>query len=238
MSLLAHFLVAFLVALRSAWPPGLAPRRAWLWAGSLAWRSLAVAGRPRSRRSSSARSAALLAVPDPAKTVTIHVHGWNLSGASKTGTVGDDRGGGDAVDGIMRFSGLPHGQKSPTATDQIVATEYHGSTLPSYYTAADRAEVMALRAYPLRRHRRKIRALRPARSGAEGVNLTCHSMGCLISRYLIENDVEHLASDGKLRRWVSFAGWLVGPSSPTSTRAAGSMPGPSCWALISSTSST
>ena len=39
------------------------------------------------------------------------------------------------------------------------------------------------------------------RSGAEGVNLTCHSMGCLISHYIIENDVEKLASEGKIRRW-------------------------------------
>ena len=48
------------------------------------------------------------------------------------------------------------------------------------------------------------------RSGAEGVNLTCHSMGCLISHYIIENDVEKLASEGKLRRWVSFAGVVGG----------------------------
>lgn len=157
------------------------------------------------------RSSSLFAAPDPGKTVTIHVHGWNLSGATKTGTVGDDRGGGDAVDGIMRFSGLPHGQKSPTAPNQIVATEYYGSTLPSYYTAADRAEVSALKGIPryaaiVGKYARSVLA----RSGAEGVNLTCHSMGCLISRYLIENDVEHLVSDGKIRRWVSFAGVVGG----------------------------
>ena len=181
--------------------------------GWLAWLSVPGCGGPAevAVEPTSARSAALLAAPDPAKTVTIHVHGWNLSGASKTGSVGDDRGGGDAVDGIMRFSGLPHGQKSPTATNQIIATEYYGSTLPSYYTAADRAEVMALKGVPryaaiVGKYARYVLA----RSGAEGVNLTCHSMGCLISRYLIENDVEHLASDGKLRRWVSFAGVVGG----------------------------
>lgn len=157
------------------------------------------------------RNEALSAAPDPSKTVTVHVHGWNLSGATKTGTVGDDRGGGDAVDGIIRFSGLPHGRSNPTAKNQIVATEYYGSTLPSYYSAADRAQVMALKGIPryaaiVGKYARQVLA----RSGADGVNLTCHSMGCLISRYLIENDVEHLASDGKIRRWVSFAGVVGG----------------------------
>ena len=59
--------------------------------------------------------------------VTIHVHGWNLSGANKTGTVGDDRGGGSTVDGIRRFTAMPHGgSTSPTAQNQIIGTEYYG----------------------------------------------------------------------------------------------------------------
>ncbi len=208
MSLLAHphhFSLGLLAQKFVRWPLGVG--------GALCFAlGLSACGSPLPEEAEPAeRSSSLLAAPDPAKTVTIHVHGWNLSGATKTGTVGDDRGGGDAVDGIMRFSGLPHGQKSPTAANQIVATEYYGSTLPAYYTAADRSEVAALKGIPryaaiVGKYARFVLA----RSGAEGVNLTCHSMGCLISRYLIENDVEQLVSDGKLRRWVSFAGVVGG----------------------------
>lgn len=157
------------------------------------------------------KTASLLSAPDPSKTVTIHVHGWNLSGASKTGTVGDDRGGGSTVDGIRRFTAMPHGSTSPTAQNQIIGTEYYGKVFPSYYTAADVAEVSALKGIPryatiVGKYARYVMQ----RSGAEGVNLTCHSMGCLISRYLIENDVAGLASEGKIRRWVSFAGVVAG----------------------------
>lgn len=149
--------------------------------------------------------------PNPDKTATIHVHGWNLPGATKTGNVGDDRGGGGAVDGIRRFSTLPAGTASPTAPNQIGATEYYGATFPAYYSAADQAEVKALKGIPryaliVAKYARQVMA----RSGAEAVNLTCHSMGCEISRYLIENDVEHLASSGQIRRWVSFAGVVNG----------------------------
>lgn len=148
---------------------------------------------------------------DPTKTVTIQVHGWNGTGATKTGTFGDDRGGGDIVDGVRRFTALPHGQTFPMAANQIVATEYYGTVPPPYYTAADRAEVAAKKGIPryaaiVGKYARHVLS----RSGADAVNLTCHSMGCLISRYLIEHDVEHLVSDGKLRRWVSFAGVVDG----------------------------
>lgn len=148
---------------------------------------------------------------NPDKTATIHVHGWNLPGATKTGNVGDDRGGGSTVDGIRRFSTLPAGTSSPTAPNQIVATEYYGAAFPSYYTAADQAEVTAQKGIPryaliVAKYVRQVLD----RSGAEGVNLTCHSMGCEISRYLIENDVGHLVSAGKVKRWVSFAGVVNG----------------------------
>lgn len=149
--------------------------------------------------------------PDPAKTVTIQVHGWNLSGSTDDGNVGDDRGGGDVVEGIRRFISLPHSSTDPNAPNQITATEYYGSKLPSYYTAADEAEVKAQKGIPryaliVAKYARHVMA----RSGAEGINLTCHSMGCLISRYVIENDVGKLASEGRIKHWVSFAGVVNG----------------------------
>ncbi len=190
-------------------PAGAAKRR-WCQraAGPAAALLLAACGGPAEAPIGQARGAL---TPNPDKTATIHVHGWNLPGATKTGDVGDDRGGGSTVDGIRRFSSLPAGTASPTAPNQVVATEYYGAAFPSYYSAADQAEVAAQKGIPryaliVAKYARQV----IARSGAEAVNLTCHSMGCEISRYLIENDVEHLASSGKLRRWVSFAGVVNG----------------------------
>lgn len=148
---------------------------------------------------------------DPTKTVTIQVHGWNLSGSTKDSNFGDDRGGGDIVDGIRRFGGMPHSSTDPNAPNQITATEYYGNKYPAYYTDADKTEVDALKGIP--RYAlivAKYAKMVMARSGADGINLTCHSMGCEISRYLIENDVGKLASDGKIKRWVSFAGVVNG----------------------------
>jgi hypothetical protein len=160
----------------------------------------------------SASKRGLATSPDPTQTVTIFVHGWDLSGASKMdGVVGEDADGGGAADGIRQFSGLPSGVTNPTAPNQVVATEYYGAMYPPYYSASDVAAVSALEGIP--RYAliiAKYAAYVMARSGATGFNLTCHSMGCLISRYLIENDVGQLISQGKLQRWVSYSGVVDG----------------------------
>ena len=173
--------------------------------------SLAACGEPAPAQVESRTSALLRPTPTPASTVTIHVHGWNLSGSTDDGVFGDDRGGGATVDGIIKYAGLPHGQRTPAAANQIVGTEYYGNKYPSYYTTADIGLIDSLRGIPryaaiVGKYARHVMQ----RAGAEGVNLTCHSMGCEISRYLIENDVEKLITDGKLRRWVSFAGVVNG----------------------------
>ena len=51
---------------------------------------------------------------------------------------------------------------------------------------------------------------RLAYTGANYANLVCHSMGCLISRYVIENDIEGLASSQKIVRWETNAGVVAG----------------------------
>jgi hypothetical protein len=42
------------------------------------------------------------------------------------------------------------------------------------------------------------------------VNILCHSMGCHVTRYLVEHDVRGLASSGRIARVISVAGALNG----------------------------
>ena len=81
-----------------------------------------------------------------------------------------------------------------------------------FISEADEIEVEALEGVP--RYAtivgKQIRHILDRAPDATGVNLVCHSMGCLVSRYLMENDVEGLASEGLYVRWVTYAGVVRG----------------------------
>ena len=101
------------------------------------------------------------------------------------------------LDGIRHFRPC-RPAPPPTAPNQVVATEYYGAAfvLPLFRRRSDASG--GTQEHPaLRPHRCWYASPGTHPSGAEAVNLTCHSMGCEISRYLIENDVEHLASSGQ-----------------------------------------
>lgn len=117
--------------------------------------------------------------------------------------------------GVNRPCGnTPEGLSAP---NHFAALEYYGRVPAPWLTPEDIAEIEAfpdddgpwgLQRYGLiagkfiRHHLEK--------SGATHVNLACHSMGCLISRYLIENDIEGLASENRFVRWVTSAGVIGG----------------------------
>ena len=160
--------------------------------------------------------AAARASHDPTRTVTIYVHGFERTGADRQGVYGDDIE--DAVaDSVAALAGLPVGvPNAPLPKNAVVGTTYYGDTAPSYYSAADRAEVDAITAqwgggvprYALIVAKYARRVL--ARSGADQVNLVSASFGSLIARWLIEKDLEGLASGGKIARWLSLEGVVGG----------------------------
>lgn len=47
-------------------------------------------------------------------------------------------------------------------------------------------------------------------TGATHVNLACHSYGCLISRYMMENNLLGLAGENRFVRWFTSAGVIAG----------------------------
>jgi hypothetical protein len=154
-------------------------------------------------------------------TITIWVHGFrNVSPSEFEEMVyGDLDGCGGTLSDLEDF-----GVYRPCAEDPILGNapnhyakvEYFGAQPADWMTPEDIAEVeqydwktaAALQRYGL--IVAKFIRHRLALSGASWVNLACHSMGCLVLRYAIENDLESLASDGVYTRWSTSAGVIAG----------------------------
>jgi hypothetical protein len=156
------------------------------------------------------------------KTITVWVHGFSNQGPDKLKqlTYGSVKGCGD-VFGMMQAYGInrPCGDSKNGETDptQLVAVEYYGEQPPAWMTAADIAEVekypfsggpLGLQRYAL--ITAKFAKWRMALSGATHVQFACHSMGCLVTRQLIETDLEGLGSQGKIVRWFTSTGVIAG----------------------------
>lgn len=156
-----------------------------------------------------------------ATTITVDIHGFSNQGGDLEKLVyGADKGCGGMVGaladwGIVRPCGAePAGALAP---NQVARVEYYGKNPAPWLSAADIAEVeqypfsggpWGLQRYALitaKWIRHKLTT-----SGATHVNVVCHSMGCLVTRMLIENDYEQLASENRIVRWVSSAGVIAG----------------------------
>jgi len=148
---------------------------------------------------------------DPATTVTVVAGGFSPSGAASSAAYGVD----DVspiIEGIAVKLGVPSSTTSPLAPNQVTEVAYYGSQAPAYYTAADLAEVDAAErgapryALIVAKHIREV----IRRSGARHVNLVGASFGGVITRTIIEHDLEGLASGGWIVRWLTLEGTAGG----------------------------
>lgn len=153
---------------------------------------------------------------DPARTATIYVDGFNPEGAALTGLFGGDRRLA-LIDSVAALIGCPVADGGASLAPNVIATTaYYGDTPPPYYTAADRTQLNEITAqwgggvprYALIVGKYVRHVLQ--RSGAQKVNLVSASFGSLIVRWLIEKDVEGLASEGRIARWLSLEGVIGG----------------------------
>jgi hypothetical protein len=154
---------------------------------------------------------------DPNRTATIYVHGFDLVGVDRHGVFGEplDE---PLADSVAALIGLPasHDSAGPLPIDVVTGPAYYGDLPPSYYSAADRAEIDALTrewgggvpryAFIAARYARRVLE----RSGAERVNFVSASFGSLIVRWLIEKNVCGLASEGRIARWLTIEGVVGG----------------------------
>ncbi|MDP7009051.1 MAG: hypothetical protein QGI78_05715 [Phycisphaerales bacterium] len=154
---------------------------------------------------------------NPNTTPTIVIHGFDPDGASMEGVYGADVLEEQLLYDVADFAGLPVNDGSTTLPINVVATTtYYGTTPPSYYTAQDIAELDSITqlygggipryALIIAKYAEHIMA----RSGAEQVNIVSASMGSFVGRWMIEKDSGHLASSGKIARWLSLEGVLCG----------------------------
>ena len=159
---------------------------------------------------------------DNETTLTVWVHGFsNKSASDLASTVyGSQKGCGGLLGdlaswGIARpCAQTPEGALAP---NHFSAIEYYGALAPDWMSPEDVAEVESHPVSPglegLQRYALVVaKTIRHQLdlSGATHVNLACHSMGCLVLRHVIENDVESLASESRFVRWFTSAGVLAG----------------------------
>jgi len=158
---------------------------------------------------------------DGSNTITVWVHGFYNKKPEdiKKMVYGKDRGCSDIEKRIKYFgidrlcSNESGGSNSPT---QFTSVEYYGAVPAEYLTQKDIDEIeqypydtnAALHRYAL--IVAKFIKYKLSKTGASHINLACHSMGCLISRYMIENDIENLATENRIVRWFTSAGVVAG----------------------------
>lgn len=154
---------------------------------------------------------------DPNKSVTVYVHGFSPSGYRKSGVYGEDE-----VEPF--FEQIPLFLGLPTTVDEndkfkpnvLSSTNYYGDTPPSYYTKRDILDIEAMdNQYNGGIPRYAMIVAKYAkylmeRNNAQQVNFVSASMGSLVARWIIEKDLEGLASGKKIGRWLSIEGVLNG----------------------------
>ncbi|MEA2028180.1 MAG: hypothetical protein U9N49_04330, partial [Campylobacterota bacterium] len=110
------------------------------------------------------------------------------------------------------FSIEYQGEQSNFDENIVISTTYYGNQAPSYYTQEDIDEVAntpngipryALRVAKFAKHKMQ-------ESNASKVNFFSGSMGSLVTRYIIEKDIENLASENKIAKWFSAEGVIGG----------------------------
>ncbi|MCF6244484.1 MAG: hypothetical protein L3J43_05555 [Sulfurovum sp.] len=147
------------------------------------------------------------------RIVNIYIHGYNQEGEKQTDTYGKSESD-KVLSNIAQSTGYAtmENYEIEVEKDIIVMTDYYGSTPPDYYTTQDIIEVenaeKGIPRYALivAKYIKNIQKV----TGAQSINIISASMGTLVSRYLIEKDLENISSDKKIKKWLSFEGVVKG----------------------------
>ena len=152
-----------------------------------------------------------------AKTVTIYVHGFEKGGFELSQTYGENYRN-DFTDKLSEVTNYPklNDYDKNNFTNVLSSIEYYGDEVPSYYDESDINDITAITeqyqggipryALIVAKYAKHVLA----ETGAERVNLVSVSMGSLIVRWMIEKNVENLASDKKIEKWMTAEGLIRG----------------------------
>ncbi len=151
------------------------------------------------------------------KEITVYVHGYDNKGTTYQSKYGFDAYD-PILDNFVKLTGFDtlKTYDPKNFTNILTITPYYGTQAPDYYTPEDIQDIenitkqygggipryaMIIAKYA--KHAMKV-------TGADYVNFIGASMGALVSRWIIEKDVEHLASEHKILRWMSIEGVIRG----------------------------
>jgi len=158
-----------------------------------------------------------------AKSVIIYVHGYNKDGSNNGevyGSIKNDA----AIINLADFTDFPTIENyEDNDTNVIASTSYYGNKSPVYYTQKDVDDIASItKEYGGGIPRYAMIIAKFAKhimkeSGAEELHIVSASMGSLVTRWLIEKDIEHLASQKKIKKWLSIEGVIRGNYAASNT---------------------
>ncbi len=136
------------------------------------------------------------------KNLTLFVHGFDKDGYKTSGTFGNNH----PDEALEKFQAL--GEHYPVTEDTIVinitkSTTYYGDTPPNYYSKQDIQDLSTITAqwdggiprYALIIAKYAKHLMKQEK--VNRINIVSGSMGSLVTRWMIEKDVEGLASNKK-----------------------------------------
>jgi len=151
------------------------------------------------------------------KVVTIYVHGYRKTGYKNDQTYGNLYHNTFKRE-LIKFTGADtfDDYNKETFKHIVSAVDFYGKEAPNYYSQQDAEDVEAItKKYGGGIPRYALIVAKFAkfilkRTEAEKVNIVSVSMGSLVTRWMIEKDVEGLASDEKIAKWMTVEGVIRG----------------------------
>jgi len=154
---------------------------------------------------------------DNFRYVTIYVHGYDKNGHKLKDSVYGKINNDEVIDNLVEITNFAT-MDNFTQTDKniLAIAPYYGDTPPSYYTQQDIEDIDKItKEYGggIPRYATiiaKFAKYIQKQTKADRVNIVSASMGSLVTRWIIEKDVEHLASEKKISKWLSIEGVIRG----------------------------
>ncbi len=148
------------------------------------------------------------------KVITIYIHGFDPKGYKREGIYGND----DYLEenakvaNFMGFSTMYEESNSDKGNNLLLSTPYYGNKAPDYYTDQDIKDIenigVGIPRYALivAKYAKHVMEI----NKAQKVNFLSVSMGSLVTRYLIEKNLENIASNKQIVKWLSIEGVIRG----------------------------